>query len=70
MVIKIKVIKCESQQWYSPLIGTQFDVIEYDNNRYAIAGDKDPKRIILKNDCEIMRTLEEPKEAISKRVLS
>jgi len=68
--MKVKVIKCESQQWYSPLIGAQFDVVEHDNNRYAIAGDKDPKRIILKDDCEIVRTLEESREVIPKRVIS
>ena len=70
MAIKVKIIKCESQQWYSPLIGAQFDVVEHDNNRYAIAGDKDPKRIILKDDCEIVRTLEESREAIPKTVIS
>lgn len=70
MIIKVKIMKCESQQWYSPLIGIQFDVVEYDNNRYAVAGDKDPKRIILKDDCEIIRTLEESKEAKPRRVIS
>ncbi len=66
MITKIKIIKCESQQWYSPLIGTQFDVVEYDNNRYAIAGDKDPKRLIDKNDCEVLEHFNEA----SKRILS
>ena len=70
MAIKVKIIKCESQQWYLPLIGSQFDVVEHDDNRYAIAGDKDPKRIILKEDCEIVRTLEESREVIPKRVIS
>ena len=70
MALKVKIIKCESQQWYSPLIGSQFDVVEHDNNRYAIAGDKDPKRIILKDDCEIIKTLGESREAEPKRVIS
>ena len=70
MAIKVKIIKCESQQWYSPLIGAQFDVVEHDDNRYAVAGDKDPKRLIIKEDCEIMKSLEESREAVPKRVLS
>lgn len=70
MTLKVKIIKCESQQWYSPLIGAQFDVVEHDNNRYAVAGDKDPKRIILKDDCEIVKISEGSKKAEPKRVIS
>lgn len=68
--MKIEIIKCESQQWYSSLIGLQFDVMEHDDNRYAVAGDKNPKRLINKNDCEIVKPLENVDKTMSKRILS
>lgn len=67
--MKIKIIKSEAQSWYSSLIGLQFDVVEQGDN-YAIAGDVEPKRLINKEDCQIMNSLNESNGITSKRIIS
>lgn len=51
--MKIRIVKCSDECWYSRLIGEVFDVYVYDDVDYMTKGNR--IGLILKSDCEIVK---------------
>lgn len=56
MKLRIKIIKSRPQSWYRTNINQEFEVMEYSDNLYILIDDidKDVRRLILKENCEII----------------
>ena len=55
-VLTVKVVRCSNKDWwYSTLVGSQINVVQYDGMDYALYGN--PTLLIYKSDVKVISSV-------------